>query len=84
MATHSSILAWKIPWTEEPEGLQSMKPQSQTRLKQLSAHAHALGIEHRFMPSESNLFSLERSAYFLFLSIYTIIYDLGYEDFLLC
>ena len=23
-ATHSSILAWKIPWTEEPEGLQSM------------------------------------------------------------
>ena len=22
MATHSSILAWKIPWTEEPEGLQ--------------------------------------------------------------
>ena len=24
MATHSSILAWKIPWTEEPEKLQSM------------------------------------------------------------
>ena len=24
MATHSSILAWKIPWTEEPAGLQSM------------------------------------------------------------
>ena len=24
MATHSSILAWKIPWTEEPRGLQSM------------------------------------------------------------
>jgi len=24
MATHSSILAWKIPWTEEPERLQSM------------------------------------------------------------
>ena len=24
MATHSSTLAWKIPWTEEPEGLQSM------------------------------------------------------------
>ena len=23
-ATHSSILAWKIPWTEEPSGLQSM------------------------------------------------------------
>ena len=24
MATHSSILAWKIPWTEESDGLQSM------------------------------------------------------------
>ena len=27
MATHSSILAWTIPWTEEPGGLQSMGPQ---------------------------------------------------------
>ena len=27
MATHSSILAWKIPWTEEPSGLQSMESQ---------------------------------------------------------
>ena len=26
-ATHSSILAWKIPWTEEPGGLQSMRLQ---------------------------------------------------------
>ena len=25
MATHSSILAWSIPWTEEPGGLQSME-----------------------------------------------------------
>ena len=25
MATHSSILAWRIPWTEEPGGLQSMR-----------------------------------------------------------
>ena len=30
MATHSSILAWDILWTEEPGGLQSMGPQSQT------------------------------------------------------
>ena len=27
IATHSSILAWKIPWTEEPGGLQSMELQ---------------------------------------------------------
>ena len=32
MTTHSSILAWRIPWTEEPGGLQSMGSQSQTRL----------------------------------------------------
>ena len=27
IGTHSSILAWKIPWTEEPGGLQSMESQ---------------------------------------------------------
>ena len=30
MVTHSSILAWEIPWTEEPGGLQSVESQSQT------------------------------------------------------
>ena len=28
MATHSSILPWRTPWTEEPGGLQSMESQS--------------------------------------------------------
>ena len=32
MATHSSILAWRIPWTEEPGGLQSIGSQSWARL----------------------------------------------------
>ena len=31
MATHSSIPAWRIPWTEEPGGLQSMRSQSRTQ-----------------------------------------------------
>ena len=31
-ATHSSILAWRILWTEEPGGLQSMITKSQTRM----------------------------------------------------
>ena len=39
MATHSNILAWRIPCTEEPGGLQSMGLQSQTGLKHLSMHA---------------------------------------------
>ena len=30
MAAHSSVLAWRIPWTEEPCGLQTMGSQSQT------------------------------------------------------
>ena len=39
MATHSSVLAWRILWTEEPGGLLSIGSYSQTRLKQLSMHA---------------------------------------------
>ena len=35
MATHTSILAWRIPWTEEPGWLQSMGSQSQTQLSTL-------------------------------------------------
>ena len=34
-ATHCSILAWEIPWTEEPGGLQSMWSQSQMGLERL-------------------------------------------------
>ena len=38
MATHSSILAWRIPWPEEPGRLQFTGSQSWTQLKQLSTH----------------------------------------------
>ena len=37
MATHSSILVWRIPWTEEPGGLQSTGWQSRTRLSDFTA-----------------------------------------------
>ena len=40
MATFSSVLAWRIPWTEEPGGLWSIGSQSQTQLKRLSMHAY--------------------------------------------
>ena len=36
MVTHSSIHAWRIPWTEEPGGLQFMGSQSQTQLSDLN------------------------------------------------
>ena len=47
MAPHSSTLAWKIPWTEEPGRLQSMGSLSQTRLSDftLTFHFHALEKE---------------------------------------
>ena len=48
MATHSSILAWRIPWTEVPGRLQSMGSQSRTQLKQLNTHTHTRnGIQSR-------------------------------------
>ena len=39
MATHSTILAWRIPWTEEPDELQSVESQSRTWLKWLGRHS---------------------------------------------
>ena len=52
-ATHSSILAWKIPWTEEPGGLPSMGSQRQTCTHQL----HVLSS----VSEKCRLFALRRS-----------------------
>ena len=38
MATHSSLLAWRIPWTEEPDGLQSMGSQELDTTERLNHH----------------------------------------------
>ena len=37
-ATHSSVLAWRIPWTEEPGGLQSVGCRELETTEQLSTH----------------------------------------------
>ena len=42
MATHSSILAWKVPWTEEPHGLQSMRSQRVRRANAIIKNTHQL------------------------------------------
>ena len=39
METHSSILTWRIPWTEESGRLQPIGSQKRTQLKRLSMHA---------------------------------------------
>ena len=41
MATHSTILAWRIPWTEEPGGLASMGSQESDTAYQLNHHHHS-------------------------------------------
>ena len=38
MATYTSILAWRIPWTEESGGLQSIGSQSWTKLSDMPMH----------------------------------------------
>ena len=44
MATHSSILAWRIPWTEEPGGLQSMGSQESDTTQQPNHQQYVLGV----------------------------------------
>ena len=47
MASHSSTLAWRVPWMEEPGGLQSMGSLSRTRLSDFTFtfHFHAMEKE---------------------------------------
>ena len=42
MATHSSILAWRIPWTEEPGGLQSSCASAQGRVYSNTNHPEVI------------------------------------------
>ena len=49
MTTHSSILAWRIPWTEEPDGLQSMACKESDMTEQLTLSTFQ--TEHGFWTS---------------------------------
>ena len=40
LATHYSILAWRIPWREEPGGLQSIGSQSEVDMSEVTEQAH--------------------------------------------
>ena len=50
MAPHSSILAWKILWAEEPRGLQSMGPQLIRHTERLNTHARVHTHTHTHTP----------------------------------
>ena len=55
MAPHSSTLAWKIPWMEEPGGLQSMGSQSRTRLSYFTFTFHLNALEEEMETHSSVL-----------------------------
>ena len=55
MAPHSSTLAWKIPWTEEPGKLQSMGSLSQTRLSHFTFPFHFPALEKEMATHSSVL-----------------------------
>ena len=57
MATHSSILAWRSPWTEEPGGLESMGSQEQGTTEQLT-----LPLFHKQALLGDDLGEVERTA----------------------
>ena len=50
MATYPSILAWKIPWIEEPNGVQSMGSQI-VEHDSVTEHTHTIHIECQFLYS---------------------------------
>ena len=49
MATHSSILAWEIPWTEEPDGLQFMGQQIEQLILSFNDHTKVEKKEVKFI-----------------------------------
>ena len=55
MATHSSTLAWKIPWTEEPGRLRSMGSLSRTRLSDFTFFIHFHSLEKAMATHSSAL-----------------------------
>ena len=80
MATHSSILAWRIPWTEKPGGLQSMGSQrvrqdraTKQRQPKLQAHGHVDHTDFSFpfiADGHAHLRRLKEVHIFLFPSLH--------------
>ena len=63
MATHSSVLAWRIPGTGEPGGLPSLGSQSRTRLKWLSSRSSSIHLTCPYVFRSFIFFKLEFSLF---------------------
>ena len=58
MVTHSSILAWEIPWTEEPGGLQPTDLQSPAGLREQACTRTSLSYAHAFVDQRYSIMTL--------------------------
>ena len=79
MAIHSSILVWRIPWTEEPGGLQSMGSQ---RVRQDLMTEHT----HRYISLSRNIKNISTRDYFIYipkLYIFKWLQTLSFSNLLL-
>ena len=73
MATHSSILAWRISWTEEPGGLQSMRSQ-RVRHNWVTKHSrewNSPGVTPQILPSDGTAGSQSITSFIAFSSVQT-------------
>ena len=69
MATHSSILTWRIPRTEEPGGLQSMGPQRAWLSTRAHTHTHT-SLLSLFLPSFQQIFSEHALGIYIWITDY--------------
>ena len=68
MTTHPSILAWKIPWTEEPSGLHSIGSKESNMTENIHIHTHTLSLSlslcyKRIQLRKSQMEEMERAKY---------------------
>ena len=91
MAAHSSMIAWEIPWTEEPGRPQSVGSQSRTRLTRLSTHPGlskwaqqgapqecVRGLLVHIIPFRPFLFSLSTKRLSIFFHVYSHLFSIHY------
>ena len=76
MATHSSILAWEIPWTEEPGGLQSIGKRAKHNLA-TKQQQHTICLNHRSFPSLAGCVRDFNEIQFILMECSQIIFQFG-------
>ena len=63
METHSSILIWRIPWTEKPSGLQSVGSKESDSIYRLNYYQVVAGLVAKLCPTLANLWTVACHAF---------------------